>query len=113
MRGPPLKRERGTAWWVYVLGYGAIAPLFYIADVMNKSSAGTGTSLLLGVFGLGALGIFLNIIWGASAKETGTNLLTVIKWVCVICVASFVLVGLGRFTGCDGDVPSLPENIRR
>jgi len=101
-----------SSWWGPILFLGCVALLLYVADQIDKSSPGSGRSFVGWVVGLGALGIFFNIIWGKTTKETAGNLLGVVKWVVGIALFALVFGGLFQCSGSDDGVRGLPDNVR-
>ena len=91
-------------WWQYVVFYGGVALVLFVANLLNKDSPGTGGSFVFWVLGLCAVAIFLNIIWGKSAKETARNFSGVMKAIALTLLGIFILGGIGYCsTGSNGD----------
>lgn len=110
------KGESGASIWPPVLFVCGIVAVLFVAQQFEDSSAGTGRKFLGWFVGIGALLIFLNIIWGSTFRETLANLKGITKAILGFFVAVMIVGGIGQCSGggSSGDgLGGVPDNWRK
>lgn len=112
------KREGLASVWPVLISIGTIIILSLVAQEVEKESPGSGRKVFGWFFGIGALLVFLNIIWSSTLKGIGQNMLSVIKAIAGFLIAAFVLAGIGKGCSSGSDIEpatenAFPDNIRR
>ena len=116
--GTVSEKPTRETFWPGLLGLGSLALLVYVAGEVDKHSPGAGRSLIGWVFGLGALGIFLNIIWARNVKDTVKNFVGLMKGALQTFLAILLVAGIGYCSGGvrsldSGVLGDLPDNVRK
>ena len=110
------KRSTGMSGWKIFLFWVCVAGVLWIAQVLDDTKTWNGRAFVGWVVGLAALGIFLNIIWGSTVRETFQNIKGVTK---AILGSLLVLLAIGGIAKCSGggspsgSAVELPDNWRK
>ncbi len=92
--------------------------LLYVASELDNAYPGLGRSFIGWVFGLGALGILLNIVWGRTVKETKKNFSELLRETAIAMLGICLLASVGYCSGgaknFENDGPGeVPDQIRK
>ena len=109
-------RAAGESLWPLVLFLCGIAAVLFVAQQFEDWSAGTGRMFLGWFVGIGALLIFLNIIWGSTFRETLSNLKGITKAIFGLFVVVMIIGGIGQCSGSGSSgngLGGVPDNWRK
>ena len=110
------KKSTEMPGWKIFLFWVCVGGVLWIAQMLDDTKTWNGRAFVGWVVGLAALGIFLNIIWGSTVRETFQNFKAVTK---ALLGSLLVLLVIGSITECSGGGSSsgraveLPDNWRR
>lgn len=112
------KPEGHVSGWPILITIGTIIILGLVAGEVDKESPGSGGKVFGWFFGVGALLVFLNIIWSSTIKGIGQNIWGLIKAIVGLLIAAFVLASIGKGCSFGSDITpgseyAFPDNIRR
>jgi hypothetical protein len=101
--------SNSSSIWPPLAGFGGIVLLVVVAGAIDKNTPGGGRTFIGWVVGLGALGIFLNIVVGRTVKQTKENVTELIRNVALTFLGIFLLGGIGF---CSSEFGSSQEKVR-
>jgi hypothetical protein len=117
-KGSKAEPPKNSTFWSPILFIAGVGLLLYIADQVDKNSPGAGRLVVGWTFGLGALGIFLNIVWGPTIKDVGKNLTDFMKALAWTALGLAIFAGIGNCSGGLNSSPAdglggVPDQVRK